>query len=254
MQSRVLFVFSLLASSSLAQIDASNIDMSSVNPRFDVRAGRSNDLDGSFGTPGAALVSASDLAVPSRARKEVDKAVELMSKRELEPAIQRLHKAIAIYPPYAVAYNNLGVIYSRLGDLERERVALQKAVDLNDHYELAYVNLGRMDIAVGDFASAESSLDKASATDPTDSVALILLSYAEFMQQHFDQTVATSRKAHALEKPHAFVHRTAARALEQRGNWADATAELEMFLKEEPNGPRADAARQELETVKAALQ
>jgi tetratricopeptide (TPR) repeat protein len=131
---------------------------------------------------------------------------------------------------------------------------LQKAVDLNDHYELAYVNLGRMDIAAGDFASAESSLDKASATDPTDSVALILLSYAEFMQRHFDQTVATSRKAHALEKPHAFVHRTAARALEQRGNWADATAELEMFLKEEPNGPRTDAARQELEAVKAVLQ
>ena len=119
--------------------------MNPVNPKFDVQVGRSKEPDHSLGAPGAAFVSAGDLAVPSRARKEVDKAVELMRKRELEPAIQRLHKAIAIYPPYAVAYNNLGVIYSRLGDLERERVALQKAVDLNDHYELAYVNLGRMD-------------------------------------------------------------------------------------------------------------
>jgi hypothetical protein len=29
---------------------------------------------------------------------------------------------------------------------------------------------------------------------------------------------------------------------------------LELFLKEEPRGPRADAARKELETVKAVLQ
>lgn len=254
MKSRVLFVFSLLASSSLAQIDASNIDVNPVNPKFEVRVGRSKELDRSLVVPGAAYVSAGDLAVPSRARKEVDKAVELMKRRELEPAIQRLNKAIAIYPPYAVAYNNLGVIYSWLGDLEREREALQKAVDLNDHYELAYVNLGRMNIAAGDFASAEISLDKASATEPTDSVALILLSYAEFMQQHFDQMIATARKAHALEKPHAFVHRTVARGLEQQGNWGAATAELEMFLKEESAGPRADSVRQELETVKAALQ
>ena len=251
MKSRVLFVFSLLASSGLAQIDASNIDMTPVNPKFDVQVGRSKDLDRSFVVPGAAFVSAGDLAVPSRARKEVDKAVELMSKRELEPAIQRLNKAIAIYPPYAVAYNDLGVIYSRLGDLQREREALQKAVDLNDHYSLAYVNLGRMDIAAGNFASAESELDKASATDPTDSVALILLSYAEYMQQHFDPMIATARKAHALEKPHAFVHRAAARAFEQRGDAVEATAELEMFLKEEPAGPRADAVRRELEAVKA---
>jgi cytochrome c-type biogenesis protein CcmH/NrfG len=97
-------------------------------------------------------------------------------------------------------------------------------------------------------------LDKASSCDPTDPITLILLSYVEFMQGRFDQAVATSRRAHALRKPHAVAHRLAARAFEQQRQRADAIAELEMFLKEEPSGARADEARSELELVKSVLQ
>jgi tetratricopeptide (TPR) repeat protein len=118
---------------------------------------------------------------------------------------------------------------------------------------LAYVNLGRMHIHAGDFPAAESVLDKASALNPLDTMTLILLSYAEFMDQHFDEAIATSRKAHALEKPHAFVHRVAARAFEKKKEGVNAIAELELFLKEEPPGPRAEAARKELLTVEAVL-
>jgi Flp pilus assembly protein TadD len=251
MNRRLCVAFFLLTGSTVAQIDVGNIDMSSGGRgEFNVKVKRLNDPVRNYGV----LVSAYDLAAPRRARKELDKATELMANHELAQAIQRLNKAIAIYPTYGVAYNDLGVIYSRLGDSVREREALQTAISLDDHFALAYVNLGRMDITQGDFPSAESALDKASATDPGDPIALILLSYAEFMQGRFDQAIATSRKAHAIDKPHAFVHRVAARAFERQGQGAKAVAELNVFLKEEPSGPRADAARKELETVKAVLQ
>jgi hypothetical protein len=81
-----------------------------------------------------------------------------------------------------------------------------------------------------------------------------MLSYSEFMDRRFDEAIASTRKAHALEEPHAFVHRVAARAFEQQRQRANAIAELELFLKEEPSGPRADAASKELEIVKAVLQ
>jgi tetratricopeptide (TPR) repeat protein len=237
-----------------ANADSGSINMTAAGPtEFEIQVKTRNELDRNSGVPGNAFVSASGLGAPSRARKEFDKASELIGKQELAQAIQKLNKAISIYPAYAVAYNNLGVIYSRLEDPVREREALQKAISLNDHMALAYVNLGRMNIAAGDFPSAETALDKASTFDPADAVALILLSWAEFKQRRFDQAIATSRKAHALEKPHAFVHRVAARAFEQKRQGASAIAELELFLKEEPPGPRADAARKELETVKAVL-
>ncbi|MFZ0860908.1 MAG: tetratricopeptide repeat protein [Candidatus Sulfotelmatobacter sp.] len=244
----------IVSAGSFANADLGSINLTSGGPaEFEVQVKRPNELDRTYAVPGNAFVSASDLGVPSRARKEFDKANELIGKQDLGQAIQKLNKAISIYPAYAVAYNNLGVIYSRLEDPVREREALQKAISLNDHFALAYVNLGRMNIAAGDFPGAETALDKASTLDPADPMALILLSWSEFMQRRFEQAIATSRKAHALDKPHAFVHRVAARAFEQQRQGARAIAELELFLKEEPAGPRADAARKELETVKAVL-
>jgi regulator of sirC expression with transglutaminase-like and TPR domain len=43
--------------------------------------------------------------------------------------------------------------------------------------------------------------------------------------------------------------RSAARAFEQKHEGASAIAELEMFLKEEPTGQRAEIARKELVTL-----
>ncbi|HSY89930.1 MAG TPA: tetratricopeptide repeat protein [Candidatus Binatus sp.] len=256
------FVFLLLVGSAAAQLtdqqrpnsDADIIDMTSGRPDFEVQLKRPNGWDRNYGVPGSALVSRSDLGVPGRARKECEKASELMGEHDFGQAIQKLNRAISIYPAYAVAYNNLGVIYSRLGDPVREREALVRAITINDHFALAYVNLGRLNIAAGDFPAAKTALDKAFTLDPTDMMTLVLLSYSEFMDRRFDEAIATTRKAHALAAPHAFVHRVAARAFEQQRQRTQAIAELELFLKEEPTGPRADAAREELDIVKAVLE
>jgi hypothetical protein len=63
--------------------------------------------------------------------------------------------------------------------------------------------------------------------------------------------ITASRKAHALRGTHAFAHQLAARAFEQKRDAADAITELEQFLKEEPEGQRADIARKELTAVRA---
>jgi Flp pilus assembly protein TadD len=236
-------------------VDSGSLQIMSVGSTdFEVRVPRPNDVERSYGLAASAFVSASDLGVPNRARKELQRANELIGRQDMPHAIEKLNKAISIYPGYALAYNNLGVIYGRLGDPVRERNALQEALKLDDHFALAYVNVGRMNIAAGDFAAAETVLDKASGYDPTDPMALILLSWAQFNERRFDEAIATCRKAHALEKPHAFVHRVAARSFEQMKQRASAIAELEQFLKEEPPGPPADGARKELETVKRVLQ
>lgn len=238
----------------LANTDSGSIHVSSSGPtNFEVPLRRLNELDSDYNPSVSALISTSDLGVPNRARKECDLANQLIAKQDLAQAIQKLDKAIAIYPAYAVAYNNLGVVYSRLGDRVREREALQKAINLDAHFALAYVNLGRMNIVIEDFPSAELALGKAATFDPVDPVPLILLSYAQLMDRRFDEAIATSRKAHMLKRPHAFVHRAAARAFEQKRQLASAIAELELFLQEEPDGSRADAARKEIDVVKSVL-
>lgn len=229
----------------------SSIDVTSAgSAEFEAKLRRSSDFELNFGGAANALVSASDLGIPARARKEVDKANQLLAKQDLEHALEKLNKAVAIYPAYALAYNNMGVIYGRLGETARGREALQKAVSIDDHLATAYLNLGRINLTAEDFDAAEAALKQASALAPAESVSLLLLAFAEILNNHFDEAVANGQKAHALQGHSAVVHRVVARALEKKGNAAGAIAELEQFLEEEPTGPRADAARKEFDLVR----
>lgn len=225
MKARVLVAFSLLVGSLSAQLETGGVGRQQI---------------------ASALVSASDLAVPSSARKELNRASGLITRQEFSKAEERLNRALAIYPNYATAYNNLAVVYSQLGDITREQQALEKAVGIDDHFALAYLNLGRVYISNHSFPNAETALAKASSLNPTDTMSLMLLSYCQLMAGHFDDVVATSRKAHTLPGNHALVHRAAANAFERKHDASSAIAELEFLLREEPTGRIAEEARKEL--------
>jgi tetratricopeptide (TPR) repeat protein len=200
--------------------------------------------------PASPLVAAADLNIPESARKEFDKANQFVTKENWQRAIERLNKAITIYPQYAQAYNNLGVAYGHLGDRARNLEALQKAISLNDHFAEAYLNLARLAIVDRDFPQAEVLLNKATAIDPTDAQILSALANMELLNHHYEQALATCRRAHSTARGvHAVVHYVAARIFEQENRPLDAVAELRVFLSEEQSGPRADAARKEMITL-----
>ena len=226
---------------------------SADNADFALSPGMTQDLEvrarhtGGFETQGfaaAAFVSVSDLSVPATARKEFEKANHLISKQDWVKAKERLGKAIAVYPLYAAAYNNLGAVYTHMGEIGQAREALQKAVALNDHMALAYVNLGRLSFTAKDFPAVEAFIAKAQSLAAPDAEQLKLLAYAQLADHHFDQAIETSRQAHRLQlSHHAFLHVLAAKANELKSKSDDSIAELQQYLREEPAGPRAEKIR-----------
>ncbi len=201
-----------------------------------------------------ASASVADLKVPRGAAKEFNKATREMEQQDWKSAATALQRAIKIYPRYAAAYNNLGVVYARTGDRDSEFEALQKAIAIDGRYAPAHLNLARMDISANKFREAEIELKEAASLEPADGVTLVLLSYVEYMDHHFEDAVSDCKKVHALNNvPHAFAHWTAAFALEQKNQIAEAGDEFRAFVKEEPTGNRADAARKELANIAAFL-
>jgi len=222
--------------------------------QFEVRVNPAAKSDGATNVAGGPLVSASELNIPKKARKEFARAGDSMAVENWSQALERLNQAVAIYPQYVDAYNNLGVVYARMGDRAHEREVLQKAVSLNDHYAPAYVNLARADIAEQKFAHAEPLLDKATAIDPTDVITMVLLANVELRTRHFAKVIDTCGRAHATRQPqHSTVHYLAALAYEQENRLTEAMAELKTFLKEEVDGPQATAARKEMAALRAVM-
>ncbi|MFZ0311796.1 MAG: tetratricopeptide repeat protein [Candidatus Korobacteraceae bacterium] len=190
------------------------------------------------------MVSANDLNVPVKARKELDKANEEMAMQNWKKALEHLNKAIALAPQYATAYNNLGVFYAKTNDIPHEEEALKKAVSLDEHFAPALLNYGKLCMKQKNFPQAEELLRKASTVEPNNPETLTLLADAEFMDRHFDAAIASAHQAHSSGQDHpSFVHYIAARAYQQKNQQAEALAEFQLFLQEEPKGPRADYVR-----------
>lgn len=161
-------------------------------------------------------VSASDLNVPAKARKELDKANEAMGRQDWNKAVELLNQAIAIYPEYAGAYNNLGVVYGRMNDAAHEQQALEKAVSLDEHFVPACENLAKLYLRQKDFSKAEALLGKALSVDPNNGQSLTLLADTQYMERRYDAAIATAQRAHALPNQHpSAVHYIAGKAYEQ---------------------------------------
>jgi tetratricopeptide (TPR) repeat protein len=201
----------------------------------------------------SAMISAADLNVPGKARKELDKANEEMAMQNWKKALEHLNKAIALAPQYATAYNNLGVLYAKMNDIPHEEEALKKAVSLDEHFAPALVNYGKLCMRQKNFPQAEELLQKASTAEPNNPGTLMLLADAEYMDRHFDAAIASALQAHSSGQDHPpFVHYIAARAYQQKNQQPEALAEFRMFLQEEPKGPRADYVRGDIARMQSA--
>lgn len=60
------------------------------------------------------ITSAASLMVPATARKAFDKGLAEWQNKNYDKAAEQFEKAIAAYPQYDTAYNNLGVMYAHL--------------------------------------------------------------------------------------------------------------------------------------------
>lgn len=201
------------------------------------------------------MVSATDLNVPDKARKEVDKANQAMAVQDWKKALEHLQKALALAPSYVTAYNNLAVLYGRMNDIPKEEEALQKAVQLDGHFAPALVNYGKLSLRQKDPVKAEALLQKASVSAPGDPQTLMLLAYAEYMNRHFAAAIVSATQAHSAGADHpSFVHYIAARSYQQENQLQQALNQFEVFLNEEPKGPRAEHVRQDIAKIKQAQQ
>jgi len=198
------------------------------------------------GKSGGPAVSVKQLKVPSDARSKYDEATRLMAKSDWAGATAQLNQAIALYPAYAEAYNNLAAAQSRLGNRKAAREALQKAVSVDDQFAPGFVNLAHMEEGDQNYEAAETLFAKAAAIDPN-AETLTLLCRTQFLNKHYDAAIATAHQVHAM--PHgsfALVHYVAARSYQRENRTSDAIAEFKTLLQEDPSGARADAVRKEL--------
>jgi len=203
-------------------------------------------------TKTAASTSANELRVPADAKRAFMKGMDALYRHDYPKAAEAFEKAVATYPQYDMAYDNLGVTYVMLAQPDKARAAFERAVQLNDKNADADRNYARLLLGNKENARAMELLNKALSVEPLNPSTLTLLSIAQFRTGDVDAALQNALKVHQLSnEPHAAAHFVAGRAYEIKQEYQKATAEYETYLRESPDGPDAPQVRGALARVTA---
>jgi tetratricopeptide (TPR) repeat protein len=195
---------------------------------------------------GARVVSATELdrAAPPAAQKEYNQAVRWAGKGDVKQAVERFQRAIAIYPDYLDARNDLGAQYLKLKRFAEAAEQFRIVLEKNPGYFNSRFNLGLVLIEQKDYAAAITQLNRAVAIDGALPAPRLWLGVA--LLQTGDLPGAERELSRALITGGAnFVaaHYYLAHIFMRRGDSAEASRALKAYLEGSPNGEYSEEAR-----------
>ena len=179
--------------------------------------------------------------VPAQARKEYQRAAELLPKSEKrQEALEALKKAIEIYPQYFDALEMLGSEYVKHQDYEFAVPLLTKALEINARAYPSWYALGVAQYNLKQQPAAIESLKRAVSLNPKSINATLWLGMVLRRTGRLDEAETHLKQANVLadaKLPDA--HWELALLFNQLKRFREAADELERFLKVQPDSQDA---------------
>jgi tetratricopeptide (TPR) repeat protein len=190
--------------------------------------------------------------VPDAARKEFEAGTRLVNEEKIREGIERFKKAIAIYPEYLMARNDLGVQYLKLKMLAEAIEQFEAALEVNPKVFNPRLNIGIALVQQKKYADAIDHLNLAISINGSSASAHLHVGVASL---ETDELATAERElAAALTlggTEYAVAHYYAGHVQLKKGEREAAIREFKAFLEAQPTGDLASRARQILEKLQA---
>lgn len=182
--------------------------------------------------------------IPKAARELYTKGHEAAGKKDSKKAVEYFNGALALYPDFPQALNELGVQYMNLGQPDKAAESFQAALKLNPDdpglrlsYGIALVNQKK-------YPEAEEQLRLALKKNNASPSGHMYLGLSLAKQNKLDEAVTELQQAiklggNELSRAHYFL----GGVYWQRNDFPRAADELETYLKLSPNDPNAEKLR-----------
>jgi tetratricopeptide (TPR) repeat protein len=201
------------------------------------------------------VINAEFANVPKSALVHYNKGVEQAKKGDHSGAAEELKLAIKEYPTFMLAFNELGVEYLKLNQLENADEAFQTALKITPDAFPALINRGIANFMMKRYGEAVPILRKAIAKNEDSAVGHYFLGQSLANLGLFDdaeKSLLTSLRLGGEDMKEA--HRILAIIYISRGAKKQAATELEAYLKMAPTAPDADKLKAKLRELKEANQ
>jgi Flp pilus assembly protein TadD len=201
------------------------------------------------GTP----VSTGELGqeVPPAARKEFERASRAVREGRTQVAIDHYRKAIAIFPNFLMARNDLGAQLMALAKLDEAADELRIAIQIDPKAFNPRLNLGMVLVKQHNFAEGATELRKAVSSDSTSAsarfylgLALVGMDDAENAEKEFKTSYNLGGAKYALALFHL------GEIYFNRGDREAARKAFEQYLTESPDAANATQVKQMIAMLK----
>jgi Flp pilus assembly protein TadD len=257
------FVFSRVAVGSYSIVIDRDENFEAVTQFVDVEPNRTSQTysvsirlsDKSKPSTKPGVVDTKTASVPKRALEFYEKANKLSAEKDHRGAIEQLRLAVAEHQNYADAYNEMGVQYMRINELEKAAEVLDAALKIKPDAFEPLLNKGIALFRLARYGDAEGLLRSAIGVKKDSALAHYYLGRCLTSLERFDDAekeLNTSIKIGGGEMNEA--HRMLANLFITKGDDSRAVEELELYLKLVPQAPDAVKLREVIRQLKAPKQ
>jgi tetratricopeptide (TPR) repeat protein len=202
--------------------------------------------------PGGRIISVAELRqrVPAAARREYEVALKRVAKGDVSQAAAHFEQAIAIYPEFLAARNDLGAQYLKLKRIDEAEAHFRNVLERDPKNLYATFNLGLGRIERRDYAGAISQLQLAVAIDSAWPTAHLWLGFAMLETGDLPAAEQELNKALVMGGPDCIAaHYHLARIYLTRGDVQEASRAIKAYLEESPRGEYVKEAREIAKTL-----
>jgi tetratricopeptide (TPR) repeat protein len=197
-------------------------------------------------TSSATAVSTGELdpAVPTQAKREFERASDAIKSGRTEDAIGHLRNAIALYPAYLMAHNDLGAQLLAQGKLDEAAAEFRRAIQIDSKAFNPRLNLGIVLVQQHLFSDAAETLKAALALQPNSPAAILYHGLALEGTNDLNGAERELKTAHDLGgAAYAVALFHLGQIYVNKGEREQARKAFESYLQEAPSGPNAAEAR-----------
>ena len=202
-------------------------------------------------------ISATTALAPKDARKAFDKAANDLKKQKWDDAQKELQKATDIYPRFAAAWYELGVLQERNHDVEAAKKSYAQALAADSKYLKPYRQLAGIAMREQKWQEAKDATARLVSLDPIDFPdAWYYNAVANYELKNYDAAEKSAREGVKADTDHVVprTNQLLAVLLAGKGDLPGAAASLQNYLKVAPNGPEAETVKKQLAAVEQKIQ
>lgn len=200
----------------------------------------------------AAVISAALASVPNNAREAYASGLEAVRLGDGKKAIDELKRAVALYPSFPMALNELGVQYMKQGQVQQAAQALENGVRINpDDFHLR-LNFGVALLNQRKFESAEEQLRFAvnrNSSSPTAHMYLGIVLAVQRKLEEANKELDIAIASHSNEV--ALAHRYLGGIYLEKREYKRAADQLETYLKLQPKAADSEVLQQKIKELRS---